>query len=161
MLIMGAVRQLRTAKGWSAERLAAEMTKVGCPWRTDVVVNLEHGRRKSLRVHELVALAWVLNADSPADLIVPEDPKNPLYPVTPSVLLTRESVRAWFRGETGPLRESLTEPREGEPDDLAAVIDHMPPEVREQILMLARSATAGTARIQVVARPEDDTDGQD
>jgi len=140
-MIVEAVKQLRGKKGWSAQQLADAMTAAGVPWNADIVVNLEHGRRKSLRVHELLALAWVLDADSPLDLLVPDTRKNPLYPVTPSTLLDKAAVRAWWKGETGPLREWLAQPREGEPDDLAEMLDQMPPGMREQILMMARSAT--------------------
>jgi transcriptional regulator with XRE-family HTH domain len=136
-LIMDAVKQLRTAKGWSAERLAGEMTQAGVPWNADIVVNLEHGRRKSLRVHELLTLAWVLDASSPVDLLVPGD--GP-YPVTPSTLLASAAVRAWCQGETGPLREWLDSPREGEPEDLEALLKDMTPQEREQITRLARSS---------------------
>jgi transcriptional regulator with XRE-family HTH domain len=139
-LIADAMRKLRDEKGWSAQQLADEMTKAGIPWNADVVVNLEHGRRKSLRVHELLALAWVLDADSPADLLVPEDPADPMYPVTPSTLLFRVAVRAWFRGETGPLREWLDQKHEGEPEDLETLLKDMSPELREQIIRLARSS---------------------
>jgi transcriptional regulator with XRE-family HTH domain len=138
-LIMDAVKQLRTARGLSAQQLAEEMTKAGVPWNADIVVNLEHGRRKSLRVHELLALAWVLDADSPVDLMVPDDPKDQVYPVTPSTLLARAAVRAWCQGETGPLREWLEQPRAGEPEDLAELLKDVPPDVREQIVRLARS----------------------
>jgi transcriptional regulator with XRE-family HTH domain len=102
-LIMKAVRRARLAKGWSAQQLAGEMTAVGVPWNADIVVNLEHGRRKSLRVHELLALAWVLDAASPVDLLVPEDARY--YPVTPKRREYRQTVLAWFAGKTGPLRQ--------------------------------------------------------
>jgi transcriptional regulator with XRE-family HTH domain len=153
-LIMEAVKRLRTGKGWSAQQLADEMTKAGVPWNADIVVNLEHGRRKSLRVHELLALAWVLDADSPLDLLIPgpEVRRDPMYPVTPSTLLDKAAVRAWWKGETGSLREWLAQPREGEPEDLAAMLGEVPPQVREQIIMLARSS---------VRAPRAGDDGQD
>jgi hypothetical protein len=146
--IMDAVKALRIAKDWSAERLAEEMTKAGVPWNRHIVANLEQGRRKSLRVHELLTLAWVLDAASPVDLLVPDLPREPMYPVTPSTLLFRDAVRAWFRGETGPLREWL-KPSEGEQEDLAALLEDVPPGMREQIIQLARSA-AGKTRVDVM-----------
>lgn len=139
-LIMEAVRRHRDAKGWSAQQLADEMAGTGIPWNADVVVNLEHGRRKSLRVHELLALAWVLEVGNPMDLLVPEaDDGDLMYPVVPNTLVFRAAVRAWFAGETGPLRAWLDQPREGEPVDLAAALEQMPAALREQILRLARS----------------------
>lgn len=105
-LIVAAIKKLRAAKGWSARELAEEMTRVGVPWNPDIVTNLEHGKRKSLRVHEVIALAYVLDAETPLDLLVPvENPAG--YPVTPNLAVIAESVRAWFLGETGPLRLAL------------------------------------------------------
>ena len=101
---MDAVKRLRTAKGWSAQQLADEMTKAGVPWNADVVVNLEHGRRKSLRVHELLALLFVLDAPQPLEVIIPGDE---VFPVVPGVLADPADIRAWLRGEGQPLRHRL------------------------------------------------------
>jgi transcriptional regulator with XRE-family HTH domain len=103
-LIVDAVRQLRTAKGWSAQQLAEEMTKAGVPWNADVVVNLEHGRRKSLRVHELLALLFVLDAPRPLEVLIPGDE---VFPVVPGVLVDPADIRAWLRGEGKPLRHKI------------------------------------------------------
>jgi hypothetical protein len=143
--IMEEVKRRRIARDWSARRLADEMTQAGVPWNEDIVVNLEHGRRKSLRVHELLALAWVLDADSPVDLIVPDMPKLPMYAVTPAVLVARPAVRAWFRGETGPLRRALAEPSEGVSEEAAEMLDSLPPELVAQALIYMRSLQIGKA----------------
>jgi hypothetical protein len=95
------------ARGWSALQLAEEMTKAGVPWNADIVVNLEHGRRKSLRVHELLALMFVLDADRPLDVMVPGGEQ--LFPVVPGMLLDAEDVRAWLRGDGRPLRHVAAE----------------------------------------------------
>jgi transcriptional regulator with XRE-family HTH domain len=55
------VRELRKSYGWSAERLANEMTKAGIAWDRSIVANLENGRRRSVDVGELLALGFVLN----------------------------------------------------------------------------------------------------
>ena len=100
-LIMSAVRRQRGIRDWSAAQLAGEMTKAGVPWNADVVVNLEHGRRKSLRVHELIALAYILDT-SPLDLLVSS---IGTYPVLPGLAADPEAVRAWFRGDAArPIR---------------------------------------------------------
>ena len=140
--IMEAVKSARLAKKppWSAARLADEMAKVGVGWDRNVVANLESGRRKSLRVHELLALAWVLDAENPLELMVPEMPKLPMYPVTPGTLLERAAVRAWFRGETGPLREWLDAPREDDDEELAELLRNAPAGMREQFVRALRSA---------------------
>jgi hypothetical protein len=144
-LIMGAVKSLRLGKGWSAERLAEEMTKAGVPWNADIVVNLEHGRRKSLRVHELLALAFVLDAQSPVDLIVPGDE---VYPVVPGVLVDAEDVRAWCRGTTGPLRRWLSDHDAPPQALLESVAQHIEqttgPEAAARVRSLARLLRDGS-----------------
>ncbi len=156
--IMEAVKSARLAKKppWSAARLADEMAKAGVGWDRNVVANLESGRRRSLKVHELLTLAWVLDTENPLDLMVPEIPKLPVYPVTPSTLLSRAAVRAWFRGETGPLREWLDAPREDDTEDLAELIRSMEPGEREQYLRMLRS----TQPSRPPARQEQSTDGK-
>lgn len=109
--IMAAIRQLRTAKGWSAKQLAEEMTKAGVPWNADIVVNLEHGKRRSLRVHEFLALVFVLDAARPLEVLVPPgtDTNPDTYPVVPGMLVDAEDTRAWLRGEGRPLRRTVAE----------------------------------------------------
>jgi transcriptional regulator with XRE-family HTH domain len=103
-LIMGVVKRLRVGKGWSAQRLAEEMTAAGVPWNTDIVVNLEHGRRKSLRVHELVTLAYVL--DMPAlPLLLPPGPGG-RTPVTPNMTMSVYDAYRWATGHLPPRQES-------------------------------------------------------
>lgn len=110
-LVMAEVKRLRTGKGWSAGRLAAEMTAVGIPWTRDAVVNLETGRRKRLAAHELLALAYVLDVATPADLLVPVTAAR--VPVTPSTDAETLDARMWCWGQTGPLRAWLAaEPAE-------------------------------------------------
>jgi hypothetical protein len=101
--IIDEVKRRRAGLDWTAERLAEEMTAAGVPWTRDIVVNLENGRRKTLAVHELLALAWVLDVPSPADLIVsPAYSGADLFPVTPVTTVTPEQLRGWFTGK--PLR---------------------------------------------------------
>lgn len=142
-LIMRAVRSARMAKDWSAERLASEMNAEGIPWNDNIVVNLEHGRRRSLRVHEWLALAYVLDAE-PLDLLMPATNR---YPVTPNTAVTRPIAKAWVKGETGPLRttheDAVAKLREiledqGMPKDhVSAAIEFLAP--------MLRSANPGTA----------------
>lgn len=46
------IRHLRKRRGWSAEKLAEEMTAVGVPWERMVVTKLENGRRASVPADE-------------------------------------------------------------------------------------------------------------
>lgn len=154
--IMNAVKSARLAKQppWSAQRLAEEMTKAGVPWNADVVVNLEHGRRKSLRVHELLALLFVLDVDKPLEVIVPDDGPLPgWFPVVPEVVTDAGKIRAWLRGERGPLRHALAEDRE--PGVLESAAQLFEQEGKpDQAASMRRLATLLTV-------PGDGADGQD
>lgn len=51
------MRELRRARGWSADRLVEELAKHGVSWNRGVVTKLETGRRESVSVAELLGLA--------------------------------------------------------------------------------------------------------
>lgn len=95
------VRELRTLHGWSAERLAEEMRQQGVPWERMVVTKLENGRRQSIGLDELLALAYVLDV-APVHLVVPPNDANddgPFFLVVPKTGFTLPVVRDWFRGK--------------------------------------------------------------
>lgn len=133
---MRAVRSARMARDWSAERLASEMTATGVPWNTSIVVNLELGRRKSLRVHEWLALAYVLDAE-PLHLLMPATNR---YPVTPDTTVTSVIAKAWVKGEIGSLRatrsdalaklRAMLERLQMPEEDARALIDFLAPMLR-------------------------------
>jgi transcriptional regulator with XRE-family HTH domain len=97
------MRELRNGRGWSAQRLAEEMTKVGIPWDRSIVANIENGRRASIAIEEVLALAYVLSV-APVHLIVPPvdgEATDLLYRVAPEVATTTPGfARAWIRGQT-------------------------------------------------------------
>ena len=126
--VMAEVKRLRLGKvpTWSAERLAAEMTGAGVPWNADIVVNLEHGRRKSLRVHELLALAYVLDVANPVNLLVPGPGRY--FQVTPNHRIYRATAQAWFEGRTGPLRNRRPFGPESIAEAAAELAGQLPPE---------------------------------
>lgn len=64
------VKALRKGRGWSAQRLADEMTRVGISWDRSIVANLENGRRAVVSVEEWLTLAYVLDV-APVHLLVP------------------------------------------------------------------------------------------
>jgi transcriptional regulator with XRE-family HTH domain len=141
-LIVDEIRKLRTARGWSAQQLADAMTDAGVPWNADVVVNLEHGRRKSLRVHELLALLAVLDAEKPLEALVPG---GEAFPVLPGLLAPPGDVRAWLRGESAsPLAR----------DDGATASDLIAQRIRE--LRNARGMTVAdlAARCEAAGMPK-------
>lgn len=67
-LIASRVRTLRSARQWTAQRLADEMNHVGIDWNRGVVSKLETGRRESVTVDELLGLAAAL-AVAPSALL--------------------------------------------------------------------------------------------
>jgi transcriptional regulator with XRE-family HTH domain len=110
------VRQLREARGLTAARLAERMTEEGVKWDRSVVANLENGRRASVTVEELFALAYVLEV-APVHLVIPLDADGWIH-ITPELSTTNEQARAWIRGTVALLgvdeRKFYSEVPEGE-----------------------------------------------
>lgn len=112
------VRRLRDARGWSAQRLADELAAVGAPLDRSVIANLENGRRASVDIQELFALALALEV-TPLDLLVPPEISDDApYAVTPERTEPAGRVRAWLGGKW------LTEPSTAA--ELARAISGMP-----------------------------------
>jgi hypothetical protein len=70
------------------------MTAVGVPWDRSIVANLENGRRKTVSVVELLALAYVLEV-LPVHLLVPVEPDARYRPV-PTRNDPADEVRDWL-----------------------------------------------------------------
>src|SRR5512132_1898192 len=90
------VRELRRRRGLSAAQLAERLRQVGLDWDRSIVANLENGRRASLDVAELLALALVLDV-APVHLLIPLDDDQP-YRVTPTRVEPAGRTRDWVRG---------------------------------------------------------------
>jgi transcriptional regulator with XRE-family HTH domain len=71
------VKELRTDRGWSAQRLGEELGKAGLKWDRSIVANLETGRRRVISISELLTLAYVLDV-ALVHLLVPTYP-SPLW----------------------------------------------------------------------------------
>lgn len=99
------VRELRREREWTAERLADEVTKAGVKWNRGTVAKLENGRRDSVSVEELFALAWAFGVP-PVVLVLPDD-SSAAYEVTPSVVAEAERAFAWLAGFLPPTRTAL------------------------------------------------------
>jgi transcriptional regulator with XRE-family HTH domain len=93
VLIGQAVKQARGEKGWSARRLAEEMTNVGVPWERVIVTKLENGRRRFVTAEELLSLAYVLDL-KPAELLLGGRPEQ--FPVTPAVMAPIRLAAEWL-----------------------------------------------------------------
>jgi len=98
--VAGRVKELRTRRGWSAERLAKACADAGMPeLNRSVIANIESRRRKQVSIEEALTLAYVLDV-APVHLIVPtEDVEQ--YLGTPDPL-PLPAARAWIRGEFCP-----------------------------------------------------------
>src|SRR2546429_9056210 len=88
--IAGEIRQRRTARGMSAEDLAAACADLGMPIQRSTLADLENGRRASISVAEWLAIAAALDGP-PALLLCPGRPagtaravpRSPAPPVPP------------------------------------------------------------------------------
>jgi transcriptional regulator with XRE-family HTH domain len=105
-VVAARMHKLRTKRGLSADKLASRMRAAGIPWERVVVTKLETGRRASVSVAELFALAAVLNCP-PVMLMTADERDQADYepgrvvlndPVTPTVTSDMGHVRAWIRG---------------------------------------------------------------
>jgi transcriptional regulator with XRE-family HTH domain len=105
--IAARIKELRRSRGWSAAHLAKEMAAVGVPWDRSIVANLELGRRASVSVQELFALAYVLGV-APVHLVVPPADDEQEYRIVPNELpVSVVDTRAWIRGQR-PLGDRRT-----------------------------------------------------
>ncbi len=92
------VKRLRKRKEWTAKELGDRLSALGVPWDRSIVANLENGRRTTVSVVELLALALVLDV-APVHLLVPADAADSdLYQVAPESTASVGQVRAWIRG---------------------------------------------------------------
>ncbi|RSN71338.1 helix-turn-helix domain-containing protein [Actinomadura sp. WAC 06369] len=90
------VKDVRLRRKMSASQLADELAREGIKWNRSIVANFESGRRRSVTVEELLALAYVLDV-APIHLLIPlEDGK--WYHFTPERATPTGFVREWVRG---------------------------------------------------------------
>lgn len=113
------VKALRRKRGWSAANLAEELVRVGIQWDRSIVANFENGRRATISVEEMLALACVLSV-SPVHLMLPPldaaESDSAQYRVAPAVTSSVSYARAWVRGlaPLGDPRHYFAEVPEGE-----------------------------------------------
>lgn len=122
------IKELRQRHGWSAERLAEEMKRVGFPWGRQTVTKLENDSRASISVQEMFALAYVLDV-APVHLVVPVE--DVTYAPLPGQNMHPQYVRAWIRGER-PLGEQDPRIFYSEVPENEFQVEPIPPELREQ-----------------------------
>ncbi len=73
------------------------MTRVGIPWDRSVVAKFENGRRATVSLEEVFALAYVLDV-APVNLMTSTDLGAPPHGVVSGVVASADDVREWIRG---------------------------------------------------------------
>ena len=96
-VVAARVREIRERRRLTGTQLAERMTKAGLKWDRATVAKLETGRRQSLTLEEVLALAAVLNV-APVHLLIPLDSDQEPYPVTATTAASARIVREWIRG---------------------------------------------------------------
>ena len=91
------VGEAQARLGMSAQQLSDALTDVGVPMARPVLSNLKNGRRHTISVPELIALAYVLRV-SPLLLIFPVGASDDSE-VLPGVTSTPWDAAKWFMGE--------------------------------------------------------------
>ncbi|MFG3231821.1 helix-turn-helix transcriptional regulator [Streptomyces antibioticus] len=99
------VKQLRGHRGWTAAELGKQMTRHGLKWDRSIVANFEAGRRRTVSVDELLALALVFDV-APVNLLVPVTDEP--YRASAIRTMSADTVREWVRGNK-PLPGTSTE----------------------------------------------------
>jgi transcriptional regulator with XRE-family HTH domain len=126
------VAAVRKSSGITLEELAQAVTDSGVTMDRFAISKLERGRRQSIGVHEVFALAEALNV-SPIHLMVPIEGGD--YMVTPKHLVECGRARAWIRGQS----PFLDTPEEGAEQDPARpewlrFLSHMPISERRELM---------------------------
>ncbi|WP_051866251.1 helix-turn-helix domain-containing protein [Streptosporangium roseum] len=92
------VRHYRDALGWSAQELARRCAAAGMPHLDRAVLsNFENGRRTTIRLDEVLTLAWVLGVP-PVMLMVPLGWADEVA-ITPTVAVHPGLALRWIAGE--------------------------------------------------------------
>ncbi|WP_236789664.1 helix-turn-helix domain-containing protein [Amycolatopsis sp. GM8] len=102
--IMGKrVRTMRKERGFTAEQLAAEVTRLGVKWDRSAVAKLESGRRATVTIADVYVFALALNC-APLTLLVPESDGDEVL-VAPgntaedAVIATGKDLGMWIAGD--------------------------------------------------------------
>jgi transcriptional regulator with XRE-family HTH domain len=101
-VIAGRVRGLRTAAGWSGAALAERLNERGIPWNRTTVAKLETGRRESITVQELLALAVVLEV--PPVWLLTDPSAERAVPIAEGIELDPWAALLWLIGKQ-PLKK--------------------------------------------------------
>lgn len=114
-VVAGQISRYRHARGMSVQQLADAVTNLGLPIQRPVLSNLENGRRYTISVAELLALAAALRVP-PLLLVTPIGETDQLE-VLPDRHVTPLDAYRWAVGET-PLPHMTQDERE----DIARVV---------------------------------------
>jgi transcriptional regulator with XRE-family HTH domain len=94
------VREIRTRRGWTQQKLAERLSELGLPTDRTTVLKIEKGettRARNVSLREALAIAAALEV-APVHLIAPlED--DVLVAVTDEHVITAKHLRGWIRAE--------------------------------------------------------------
>jgi transcriptional regulator with XRE-family HTH domain len=96
-VIAGEIRRYRHERGVSAQKLANECKRLGFPIPRNVLANLEHGRRETVSVAQLLVLAAALRIP-PVLLVVPVARQESLE-MLPGMETPTWHAALWWRGD--------------------------------------------------------------
>ncbi len=97
-LVARRIQALRAARGWSAERLAQEISAAGVSWNRQVVAKLENGRRQVLSFMEINALGLVFGVP-PILFLFPVDTEDAIT-LVPGRTVDTWTAAKWFMGRS-------------------------------------------------------------
>ncbi|HST24419.1 MAG TPA: helix-turn-helix transcriptional regulator [Gaiellaceae bacterium] len=128
------LKQVRSRKGWTQDRLSAELQRLGHPLHRVTLAKLERGgtRSQNVSLQDVLAIAAALGV-APIHLFVPfrEDEQ---VAITPQLVRTGANVRAWVRGR-GLLGD----------EDERFYFTELPPEEQRQAMAQIERAEAEAA----------------
>ncbi|MGW1137613.1 helix-turn-helix domain-containing protein [Streptomyces zhihengii] len=119
------VREVRAARGMSAQQLADALAAEGIAWQRSTVAKLENGNRENVSLTEWLALAAVLNV-APVHLLLPLAGEDAQYLATPTRAEDIERVRGWVRGHYPLPGGNVVKFQDEMPEEERGVI-HVPP----------------------------------
>jgi transcriptional regulator with XRE-family HTH domain len=90
----GEVKRVRTVRGWSQQRLADEMARLGVPIDRSAIAKVERSARQ-VNLDEMVAFAIALGV-SPLGLVVPHE-AGAQVALTPKHTVPAAEAADWFR----------------------------------------------------------------
>jgi transcriptional regulator with XRE-family HTH domain len=123
------VKRYRMLRGWTQPQLAERCKAAGLDWDRSIIANIEAGRRASVSLQEILALAYVFTVP-PVLMIFPLGLVNEVEVPPGRVVETWHATR-WFTGEATAVE----------------LVDRQPGETVDEVQVRVDAYTAGKAPI--------------